>query len=164
MFTDWLPPVVVWLMMLAPVVDNPVYVPPAVRDQDRSPADFVTPAGDVKLAAPEAIVTLNGTLALPVTEGPAVCTGFAAESTLSIVGTPRAVVVALRVSFCRVGIVTDAVVLTEQPAVVHVWALAVAEKAKPRTAARATVRRLRIVCSLQSKCSLQEPVSPSATV
>src|SRR5690348_18475204 len=89
MFTDWLPPVVVWLMMLAPVVDNPVYVPPEVSDQDRSPADFVTPAGAVKLAAPEAIVTLNGTLALPVTVGPAVATGLAAESTLSIVGTPR---------------------------------------------------------------------------
>src|SRR5215472_644963 len=149
MFTDWLPPVRVWLITFAPVVDSAVYVPPEVRDQDRSPADFVTPAGEVKLAAPDAMVTLNGTLALPVTEGPAVCTGFAAESTLSIVGTPRAVVVALRVSFCRVGIVTDAVVLTEQPAVVHDWAFAVAEKARPRTATRATVKRLRIERLLQ---------------
>src|SRR5690348_4547900 len=109
MLTLCRPPVVVWLMTFAAVVERPVYVPPEVSDQDRSPADFVTPAGAVKLAAPEAIVTLNGTLALPVTVGPAVATGLAAESTLSIVGTPRAVVVALRVSFCRVGIVTDAV-------------------------------------------------------
>src|SRR5690242_19271877 len=56
---------------------------------------------------------------------------------------------ALRVSFCRVGIVTDAVVVTEHPAVVQVWAFAVAEKARPRTAARATVKRLRIVRSFR---------------